>query len=391
MFKSSALLALLSASFGSAQFSNQTARPASCQQPSGDFNITSFQLYPENLDFDSSRCRIYLGVLYDASVAVYDLAQKRVLDDIISIPNITNNPLLHASGIQYDDRNDRLSVMLNSGAAFDTQGTNTAGDNNVMSYDLKNGSVNFVVNLSNYSDAEFRGFQDMEHDNEGNIFVVGTFGGSLMRISADGLNVTQWWRASNSSDRGLSGAAKFNETTLLITDNSDSQVYRYSMTERNQRTKVELSGADNISADLDGIYMPPMYRGAVLLVSALTDTVVLRSNDGWATAERLGAIPNKFAGEQGLTTASVEAGGRILSIHEYFLDNGGTLPGNRSQFPVADITESVEELLAGNSPGANGTSGSDSDVPGSSIGGSGRVMVSWGVLGAAAGLAMMLN
>ncbi|KJZ68469.1 hypothetical protein HIM_12145 [Hirsutella minnesotensis 3608] len=333
-----------------------------CTMPSGNFNITSFQLYPENADFDPKRCLVYFSVLYNATVAVYDVKKKAIVDTI-SVRNIAG-PVIHASGVQYDLKNDKLAIMLNAGAAFDTQGQDISGDNNLVFYDPKSKKTDALVNLSNTAKEGFRAFQDMEHDEEGNVFVVGSYGPSMLRVSAKDQKVEEWYVGTTPAPtKGLTGVAKLNRDTLLVTDESDHSLYRFSMSQRGQREKVELTSG-NLTSAMDGVYLPPKYRGHCLLVSdSVNGTVVLRSSDEWKTAEVADVVPNDFFTVNGFTAASVQIAQRIFAVTEWFLDGGGLKAGDRSDFPMVDITDRLDKVCgqepAGPGPAPGPTSGSD--------------------------------
>ncbi|KJZ74816.1 hypothetical protein HIM_05725 [Hirsutella minnesotensis 3608] len=312
-----------------------------CVLPPGNFNISSFQLYPENADFDPKRCLVYFSVLYNATVAVYDVRKKAVVDTI-KVRNITG-PAIHASGIQYDQKHDKLAILLNAGAAFDTQGADISGDNNLVLYDPQAKKEEAVINLSQTAKEGFRAFQDMEHDDDGNVFVVGSYGGSLLRVGAQDKKVDEWWVGpAPAPAKGLTGLAKLDAETLLVTDQGESQLYRYSMTQRGQREKVVLTGG-NLTEALDGVYLPPRYQGRCLLVSdSVNGTLVVRSRDAWKTAEVADIVPNDFLAADGSTAASVQVADRVLAVTEWFLDGGGSRAGNRSEFPMVDITDRVD-------------------------------------------------
>jgi hypothetical protein len=96
------------------------------------------------------------------------------------------------------------------------------------------------------------------------------------------------------------------------------------------------------------LHLPSLYAGTVLLVSDNTNgTVVLRSSNGkWKSAENLGTIPNPYLNQGGFTVASVQISDSFNAVNEFFGDAiNGTLPGNRTSFPLRDITEEVETLL----------------------------------------------
>ncbi|KAK2601777.1 hypothetical protein QQS21_004661 [Conoideocrella luteorostrata] len=342
-----------------------TAANAACAPQKGDRNITKFQLYPENIDVDTKSGLAYISVLYNSEVAVYDPAQGEVVDTIkfenLSFENPKKSrPDLHASGVQVDHL-QRLSVSVNAGAAFDTQGTNTTGDNFLVKYGLKEKRELWRMNLTPVAEG-FAGYQDIEHDSCGNSFVVGTFPGSIIRVNFNGTKATPWYLTEKrkSSTQGLTGLA-VKDGMLFASDEVGGKLLRFDdmHAEKGVPVEVPIHGADgktSIGKGLDGIYFPPLFEGKVLLVSnSMNGTVVLRSKDGtWKSAENLGLIHNPQTEPQhgGFTTASVQMGKRIYALTEYFADAAppnkpvcGTLAGNRTVFPLQDITDLVTKLV----------------------------------------------
>jgi hypothetical protein len=103
------------------------------------------------------------------------------------------------------------------------------------------------------------------------------------------------------------------------------------------------------------VYLPPKYGGRVLLNAVGPDGVqVLMSKDKtWRTAENLGTIPHRTgpAYNGSVVTATVQIGepGSIYTILGFWdLPRvPGTVAGNRTRFPMPDITDEIENLLEG--------------------------------------------
>lgn len=254
------------------------------------------------------------------------------------------------SGVKVDPLG-RLSIVVDAGAAFDTAGQDISGDNFLVKYSLEEDRVLWQQNLTALTDGVYSGYQDIEHDAAGNTFVLGTFPSSLIRVSADGAVAEPWYLVSppDHTVHGITGLVSIGNT-LVVADNKDGQLYRYDLAaEQGTPTLIPLStGNVSIGHELDGAVLPPKYDSKVLLVSDNSDgTIVLRSDDGWATAQNLGTIPNSLLGEGGSTVAALQMGDSIYSVTEFFGDDkvAGTLAGNRTSFPLLDITDKVEGLL----------------------------------------------
>lgn len=303
-------------------------------------------------------CRRH-SALYNSSVLVWDPATQKVVKSI-TFQGLTDKPELHASGIQFDNKKNLLSVMIDAGAAFapvpEGGSRDISGANVLVKYDLKNNKEVFRTNLSESLQGAFGGFQDIEHDSAGNSFVVGTYPGSIMKVDPQGKVVGKgpWFSAKEFNDKnvpGLTGLAATGDT-LLVSDEAGKRLLRFDMKQaQGTPTPVKIGKDTKLNiTDMDGVYMPAMFkrRGEeVLLVSsASAGTTVLRSTDGWKSAENLGLIPNaNMAKDQGFTTATVQMGQRVYHLIEYFLDK---VPEGltRSKFPLVDITDKIEQLVA---------------------------------------------
>ncbi|KAE8364087.1 hypothetical protein BDV27DRAFT_172559 [Aspergillus caelatus] len=322
------------------------AAKSGCPSLTGNITVNAYQLYPEHADFNEDDCLVYLS-----TVAVYDPYKKEIVDSI-HLPGLSGDPILHMSGVVVDPQG-LLSVIVDAGAAFDTQGQDISGDNFLVKVDPGHGQVLWRKNLTEVTNGVYGGYQDAAHDTHGNTFVVGTFPTSIVKVGPNGSTAIPWYLQPqpNQTVAGLSGLAASGDI-LLSTDSSDGQLYRFNMTEKvGHKIHVPLKGsnATRIGNSLDGILLPKQFNGTVLLVSDTTDgTVVLRSADGlWTSAEMVGTVPNLYVSQNGFSVDNVEIGGSLYSVTEFFLDEKvpGTLAGNRTQFPLVDITHQVLRLL----------------------------------------------
>lgn len=198
----------------------------------------------------------------------------------------------------------------------------------------------------------YSGYQDIEHDEHGNTFVIGTFPSSIIRVSANNKHAKAWYLATppDHTKHGFTGAVSV-EGHIIVPDNIDGQLYRFNKRDKSgKRSKITLSsGKSPIGKGLDGAFLPPLYHGTVILVSDNTNgTIVLHSTDGkWNKARNVGTIANKYLNAGGSTVASLQIGSSIYSVTEYFGDTKvkGTLAGDRTRFPLNDITKQVANLL----------------------------------------------
>ncbi|RMD39536.1 hypothetical protein DV735_g5603, partial [Chaetothyriales sp. CBS 134920] len=316
----------------------------------GSFTIDQYQLYPENADWNAAQCVVYFGVLWNASVAIYDPYADSITE-ILEFPGITRSASEHVGGVQWDEYTGLVSILVDSAAPWATGGADVSGDNLVIKYNPVTREYLWTANLTALTQGEYGGFQDVEHDSRGNTYVVGTYPGTIVRISKCGNEIVPWYLPETivTTQQGYSGIQAVGD--VLLANAASGQIYRFDLTQ-DKGEPVLVPITPNVTyLDTDAIYAPPKYGGKVLLVSShLSGIQVLRSEDGWQTAEYLGTVPNPSsavdAGFQ--VTAAVQIGSNgVYIVDESFADPWveGETAGNRSLFPVPDITAAVESLL----------------------------------------------
>ncbi|KAI0402846.1 hypothetical protein F4802DRAFT_617263 [Xylaria palmicola] len=306
--------------------SHPLLRPrASCPSlGSGTINIASYQLYPENVDFDEQSCllcKFYIGALYNASVVVYDPYKGSVVSTI-EFPNITRTVPFHIGGVAWDryaknGRNkpaDEITILVDAAQAHETAGRDVSGDNYIIRWDAAAQRVLWTANLTAVSRGRYGGPQDVEHDADGNVYVLGTYPGTLLRIRPGSSNsssgsgsgsggssravvVEEWYvprrggggggnaTAPPPLDHAVVGftgfAAMADGSALLVTDARNRSadggaLYRFDTAARRGdpvRVPIAYPGGDgNANATTvfrpgDAIYLPPRYGDAVLLVT----------------------------------------------------------------------------------------------------------------------------
>ncbi|KAI8950579.1 hypothetical protein F4801DRAFT_579259 [Xylaria longipes] len=356
----------------------------------GTVNIASYQLYPENVDFDEQSCLLWynhlyvdIGALYNASVVVYDPYKASVVSTI-ELPNITRTVPFHIGGVAWDPYNrkrnskksaDEITILVDAAAAHETAGRDVSGDNYVLRYSATTQKPLWSVNLTSVSRGRYGGPQDIEHDDAGNIYVLGTYPGTLLRVAGDGGAVEEWYVPSPSSQNssgaidhavvGYTGLAAVDGNTLLVADARNNSVdggalYKFDTTARKgtpTRVPIAYPGNRTSAADVirpgDAIYLPPKYDNEVLLITEHEAGVsVLQSRKGkskWHSAEFLGRIANApdVAAAGGVVTAAVEIAGSVFLVEEWFTDPlvPGTSAGNRTSFPLVDITAQLDALV----------------------------------------------
>ncbi|KAI1401763.1 hypothetical protein F4819DRAFT_313356 [Hypoxylon fuscum] len=355
LFHISCLWAALTLGVTNALYYQRSDRNVCPPFDNGTIVIDSYQLYPENADFDSNECLLYFSSLYNASVVVYDPYKAETVSTI-ELPGITLTNLYQVGGIGWDPYTNLVSIVADSGSPFETDDHACSGDNYIIRYDPAKQEIVWSLNVTEVSQRQYGGQQDVEHDSRGHIYVLGTFPSSIMRVESDGSNLIPWYLLEevDHTSWGFTGFAATGEILLVcdaMNNSGSGEIYRFDMTaDKGTPVLVPRTPNEDISS-LDAIYLPPKYSGKVLLVSEHERGVsVLRSADGkWETAEYLGRISNYTSLEQGAqNTATVEISGSIYTVDEWFTDPtvAGNSAGNRTEFPSVDITSRIEELLS---------------------------------------------
>ncbi|CAG8953266.1 hypothetical protein HYFRA_00003471 [Hymenoscyphus fraxineus] len=318
-----------------------------CKPISGDIILEQFQLYPENSDFSLTTCLLYFTSVWNATVVVYDpYAGKTV--DIIEFPGYSHNPTYHTSGIQVDQRTNLLSISLNVFAPFANNGTDVSGTNQLVQYDTIKKEIVSYTNLTETTQGKFGGYQDVDNDPEGNVYMLGTYGANILRTSADCKTTEVFYlrEPALTTIPGYGGCVS-NGWDLIVNDVLQSKILKFDMRQE-KGVPVEIPHTPNVTWGYsDAIILPPKYLNTVLLIAIdLEGIVVLRSKDAsWDSAEYLGLIPNPIS--TAWTVAAVQVGQSVylqpMEVGDINRPNPGPL--NLTAFPLIDITEKLEALL----------------------------------------------
>lgn len=223
-----------------------------------------------------------------------------------------------------------------------------------MQWDPVSETVLYELNLTDMVHGKYGGYQDVEQDPEGNVYVVGTYSSSILKVSKDGKKVTPWYLsktpAGATNITGYAGLAAKGWTLLANDDlgGAPAQIVKFDMRAK-IGVPVPVPHYPNITiAVSDAIYLPPRYEGTVLLVAEDTEGIsVLRSKDGkWDWAEYLGRVPNPVASSY--ATAPIQVGDAlyVVSIPVGDVSIPGSTSGNRTLSEFPDITAQVDKLLS---------------------------------------------
>ncbi|KAK3382598.1 hypothetical protein B0T24DRAFT_645276 [Lasiosphaeria ovina] len=316
----------------------------------GSFVIDRYQLYPENADWDAASCLVWFGALFNSTVAAYDPYSDKFVD-IIKFPGFTRNPKNHIGGVGWDQNTGLVSILISSAIPWETWGSDVSGEYLVVKYNPLTKKTHWTANITTISKGAYGGFQDVEHDVRGNTYVVGTWPGTIVRISKTGKTITPWYVPNPlppTTTKGVGGLAVVGET--LLSNDGNGQILRFDLrADRGTPVLVPIQ-PKVIHDDTDAIYLPPKYGGKVLLVASnFGGVLVYRSRDKtWRTSEYLGAVPrpNGTLYDGAATTGVVQIGSNsIYSIIDWIDPFVDGVAGGRSLFPMPDITKQVEDLF----------------------------------------------
>ncbi|KAK3681561.1 hypothetical protein B0T22DRAFT_522678 [Podospora appendiculata] len=325
----------------------------------GNFTVSQFQLYPENAIWDDRHCVVYFASLFNGSVVVYDPYRDKVTK-ILEFPAITNVLGQHASGLDYNPDTNLLSVVIDSQNPFLAEGADVTGDNWLIKYDLTRQRELWRTNLTAVTRGLWGGFQDVSVDTRGNSYVIGTYPKSVVKVTPWGQPSVYYPPQTNDTTvHGYTGTAHVGNTMLVVDNNGtpessatgNSEIFRLDLNKAHGAPVLVPRTPHTPIGEADKIHLPQAYGGTVLLVAEdLRGLTVLRSLDGWHTAEHRGFIPSDFpVFFQKIVPSSIQIGPtKNYLIGQYFPGAfvPGTNSGNRTDFPMFDLTAQIDALLA---------------------------------------------
>ena len=241
-----------------------------------------------------------------------------------------------------------LSIIVNYWPTIATFGRDLNGTNFIMLFDPATRKVLYKHNLTDITHNRFGGFQDLEHDPDNNVYIVGTFPSSILRVDSKGKKIETWYlndkpilNATNGGFTGLSATG----WTLLASDRGTGKLNRLDMRSRRGTPQVIPVTPPYTIENPDAIQLPPKYKGIVLLVAELFKGVsVFRDKKGkWEKAEYLGIVP--WTDPIIVVTAVVQVGDAIYMNLLPFGPGEGGGAGNETRFLYYDITAKVDALL----------------------------------------------
>lgn len=284
-------------------------------------------------------------------MGIYDPYARKYVETL-EFRGITMDPALHIGGIGVDKGTGRLSIVVDAGAAFNTAGQDISGTNLIMQWDPKTRKTLYQFNLTTLSKGRYGGPQDVEHDPEGNIYTVWTFSSALTKTDKKGKTSEWYFSGNNHTIWGYSGLAA-KEWLLLVSDAESGGLVKFDMRQKRGKPKtIQVKPAYRLTFP-DAAYLPPIYKGTVLLVAEIFNGVaVFESKSGkWDKAEYKGTvpIPDEITDENVVVTAVIQVGNSVYMVTQPGAGSypivPGTLGGNHSDFLFPDITRKVDALL----------------------------------------------
>ncbi|KAK2682227.1 MmgE/PrpD superfamily, domain 2 [Fusarium oxysporum f. sp. vasinfectum] len=304
-----------------------------------------------------------INSIYNASIVVWDPYSSSI-QRVISLPGISHSGLeasdKRLSGTVIDSTNDVLSAVVQADEFFLSGGNDVSGDNFVVKVDLNTFAVK-KINLTTTTKGQYGAFIDIDNGLSGDLYVNGGYPSSILHIDCKDKVSPFYVREPTTAPRpfGFGGVVRIGDN-LIASDNTNHQLVRFTIQSGHSSPVVipqtnyhNFSGGGSLS-------LPHRYGGKVLLMAEdilaknTTGVSVFSSMDGWKTAKFVGFIESI---DRKLEPASVtisqtsahELGDRIYSS-VLFYDNktNPSMAGNRTDFALRDITDSVDSLLQAN-------------------------------------------
>ncbi|KAF5532022.1 immune-responsive 1 [Fusarium mexicanum] len=319
-----------------------------CRPISGDILFRDqFQLYPSFFRWDDQRCVLYLSSIYNASIAVWN-PYSSSLQRIISIPGISHSGLepssSRLSGTVIDSTNNVLAAVVEADPFFLTAGNDINGDNFVVKVDL-NTFASTKINLTATTKGQYGAFLDIDNGLSGDLYVNGGYPASILHVDCEDKVSPFYVREPTTPPRSFGFGGVLVKFAIRSGHHSPVVIP--------QTNYHNFSGAGSVS-------VPHRYGGKVLLMAedvTATNTTgisVFISKDSWKSDRFLGFIESVDRKSEPASVAmslasAHELGDRIYSS-TLFYDNkvNPAMAGDRKDFSLRDITESVDALLKEN-------------------------------------------
>lgn len=285
---------------------------ASAQALPDSVLVASPGLHPEGVEWDGSRDRFLVSsVSRGAITAVRDDGS---LETLVEDPDVVS-----AIGIQVDAERDRLLVASSDLGAV--QGT-SQGHAKLGIYGLASGERLHMVDLGGLRPESRHFANDVTVGPDGTAYVTDSFTPVLYAVTPDGeASVLVEDPRLGTEGFGLNGIDVHPDGYLLVAVAGRRALMKVPLDAPSELAEVELS--EPFSAD--GLVLRP--DGSLVAVATTgqgedraSEALLLRSTDGWASAEVVGRAP-----APGATTAALR-GDAIYVVNPHFGEMGGDSP-----------------------------------------------------------------
>lgn len=259
---------------------------------------------PEGIEYDQANGRFLTGSLAEGTI--FEIER-----DGSVVPFIRDAELVSSVGIEADEPRDRLLVANSDRAVF---GGTAAGHAKLGVYRLTTGERLAMVDLGAVigtpaAPAFFA--NDVTVDGEGNAYVTDTQQNVVYRVTPD-YQASVLHRFTNMPENtALNGIVYHDGGYLLVV--AGANIYKVPVANPSGTTQVNVDrpvgGQDGIVWASDGRLVATSNSGTE------PQLVAFRSNDDWATAQRVGAAPLV-----GQATTAAAVGSEIWAVHPHFAD-----------------------------------------------------------------------
>jgi sugar lactone lactonase YvrE len=289
------------------------AAPAAAQQLPDTLHIEAPGLHPEGVAWDEDHGRFLVTSVTQGVVTA--VGDDGSLETVVDDPDLRS-----AIGIHLDPERGRMLVANSDLAAV--QGESAPGIARLGIYDLADGERIHMVELGPLHPDGRHFANDVTVGPDGAAYVTDSFSPVIYRVAPDGA-ASVFARDSllGAEGFGLNGIDVHPDGYLLVAVAGRRTLVRVPLDDPSSMAEVELSepfSADGIVLRADGALVAVARTGSG--DEASSEALLLRSDDGWTSAEIVDRAP-----APGGTTAAVRDG-QVWVVNPRFGEMGGDEP-----------------------------------------------------------------
>lgn len=272
-------------------------------------------LHPEGVEFDEANGRFLVGSVTQGTIT-------EVLDDGTHRPFIQDEELLGSVGIHIDATNGRLLVANSDLSVF--LDPSVQGQAKLGVYDLESGTRLHMVDLGALLPEERHFANDMTVGPDGTAYVTDSFAPVIYRVDLDGnASVLVEDERFSAAPVGLNGIDYHPDGYLLAAIMGTASFVRVPLDAPETLSEVTLPEpitGDGLALRADGTLVV-VGSSVAEDGSSAPEVLILRSTDGWATAE----VASRAAAPSQPTTAAVR-GDAVYAVNPHFSGLGAEQP-----------------------------------------------------------------